>query len=396
MKILCVIPSYWPAFIFGGPIFSVHAMNKALVAKGVEVTVYTTDAGLEGKVPSNKQVDVDGVRVTYFSHWKLFDFLTSSGWHFSPIFSAVFKKQASSFDVVYIVGVWNYPPILAGFYCRKQKIPFIVSPRGSLYPYTIKKGFWKKKLFYELFVKNNFNLAAGVHYTTEEEAKKCHSNLKLKNNAFVVPLGIDQQEFSNLPSRSVLEKLYPQIKDKKVILFLGRINWKKGLDLLIKAYANLIKKRDDLHLLIVGNDEAGHESEVRTWINDCGISEKVTFTGILSGEKKLAALSGSDIFVAPSYSESFGMSVLEAMATGLVVVVSDQVALCHDIAEYQAGIVVGCEVSSLENGILRVLYDDDLRKKMRENAIKLVKDRFGSNRTADNAIKMFDQVIAKR
>jgi len=396
MKILCVAPVYWPAFIFGGPIFSVHAMNKALVAKGEDITVYTTYAGLAGKVPLNTEVDVDGVKVTYFPHWKLFDFFTSVGWHFSPVLSKTLKKKLSSFDVVYIVGVWNYPSIISALYCRKQKIPFIVSPRGSLYPFTIKNGLWKKMLLYKMIIKNNFNLATGVHYTTEDEAEKCHASLKLESNVFVVPLGIDLREFDSLPGRSVLEEFYPQIKGKKVILFLGRINWKKGLDLLVKAYANLTKERDDVHLLIAGNDETGYKAKVRAWVNDFDIAKKVTFMGMINGKKKLAALTGSDVFVLPSYSENFGMAVLEAMAAGLAVVISDQVAIHGDITEYQAGVVVNCEVSSLENGISKVLNDDVLRKKMKENATKLVKDKFSLDRTANNAIEMFNQAIITR
>ena len=388
---LCVVPSYWPAFIFGGPVFSVHAMNKALVAKGVEVTVYTTAAGLSGKVPLNLSVDVDGVKVTYFSHLRSLDFLTATGWQFSPRLSSALKRGLSAFDAVYIVGAWNYPTIIAADYCRRHKIPYIVSPRGLLYPYSMKKGFWRKKLLYELFVKSNFSRAQGVHYTTEDEAQKCHSSLGFKNKPFVIPLGIDPEEFDKLPGRLAMEGFYPQLKGKKVVLFLGRITWKKGLDILIKAFANLAKTDDTLHLLIAGNDEAGYISKVRGWIDDFGVSGKVTLPGLLRGEKKAAVLSGSDVFVLPSYSENFGIAVLEAMAAGLAVIISDQVGIYQDIAKHQAGLVVSAEVSSLEKGMQKMLNDQGLRKKMIDNAIILVKDKFSLDRMAVDMVGMFEQ-----
>lgn len=162
---------------------------------------------------------------------------------------------------------------------------------------------------------------------------------------------------------------------------------------MVKAYAELVKKRNDLHLLIAGNDEGGHEAEVRKWVSGFNISDKVTFTGILGGEKKKAALSGSDIFVLSSYSENFGIAVIEAMASGLPVVVSDQVGIYNDVSNYRAGVVVSCNVNSLKDGILKVIDDDSLRGEMRNNAKALANRKFGLDEMVYNIMKMFEQIM---
>jgi len=143
MKLLCVIPSYWPAFQFGGPIYSVHGLNNALVKKGIDVTVYATNVGLGKKVLLNQEVNVNGVKVTYFTFIKFFEFLGTTGWQFSWCITKALKKNLKKYDIIYIPGIWNYPSVIAGYYCRQYNKPYIIAPKGMLYPYTIKKKDWK-------------------------------------------------------------------------------------------------------------------------------------------------------------------------------------------------------------------------------------------------------------
>ena len=155
MKLLCVIPSYWPAFQFGGPIFSVHELNKRIARNSIDVTVYTTNAGQEASLRANKQVDLDNIKVNYFAYSKLFQFLGSTGWHFSLAMTRAIRQNLKRFDLVYILGAWNYPVAAAAYYCRRARKPYIISPRGQLYPYLIKKKLWKKGIYYN-FISNFF------------------------------------------------------------------------------------------------------------------------------------------------------------------------------------------------------------------------------------------------
>jgi glycosyltransferase involved in cell wall biosynthesis len=213
-------------------------------------------------------------------------------------------------------------------------------------------------------------------------------------------------EFSDLPDKERLRLRYPYLKDKKIILFLGRIHWIKGLDILIKAYAQIVKERDDIHLLMVGNDEGRYTKEVKKWLKrlrincvDYGLEDrgyvdkaKVTFTGMLIGTDKIAAYSGSDIFVLPSYSENFGMSAVEAMSCGLPVIISNKVAIYKEIERNKAGIIIDTNSKSLYRGIKLLLEDPELRKEIAMNGRRLAKDYYNIDKVADKMAEAYRQI----
>ena len=147
MKLLCVVPSYWPAFKYGGPISSVHGLNKTLVEKGVDVTVYTTNVGLERKVAVNQEVNVAGVKVFYFAFTKLFELFGRTGWQFSRQMTKALKRELKIFDLVYIVAIWNYPTAAAAYYCRRYRKPYLIALRGGLNPYAMGNNAWKKRIY---------------------------------------------------------------------------------------------------------------------------------------------------------------------------------------------------------------------------------------------------------
>ena len=393
MKILCVVPSYWPAFKYGGPIQSLHILNKELVKKGIDLTVYTTNAGLEGKVTVNQEVKVDGVKVYYFEFIKFFEFLGKTGWQFSPQMSRALKNNLGFFDLAYIVAIWNYPVTVAAHFCRQYKKPYIIAPRGLLYPYSTSIKFWKKWLYYVLVIKKAINDATLIHYTTNDEAKECHMFLRLKNKLAVVPNGLDLTEFANLPDRENFKIHYPQLRNKKVILFLGRINWKKGLDILAKAYGRIARQREYVHLLIVGNDESGYEKRVKRWLKEERVLDKVTFTGMLTGKEKLRAYTASDIFVLPSYSENFGMSVIEAMACGIPVVISDQVGIHREVSANNAGVIVECNEESVGKGVKSILDNKNFAEELSFNAKKMVREYYSIDNVADKMIETYRQIL---
>ena len=410
MKLLCVIPSYWPAFQYGGPIASVHALNKAMAREGILISVFTTNVGLDGQVTVNAETDVEGVPVTYFSFNPYLEIFGGTGLQFSWLITESLKKNLPLFDAAYIVSVWNYPSMMAAYYCRKYRKPYVLSPRGLLYPETFNKKSWKKWPYYYLAAKRALQEAAAIHYTTEDEAEKTHAYLGLENRALVIPNGIDLSEFRDIPKNAELEKRYPSLAGKKVILFLGRISWKKGLDILVRAYARLLEERDDLHLLIVGQDQEGFGAKVKSWLEHYGIkyveadrgcpadlsraaAAKVTFTGMLVGREKLEAYAGSDLFVLPSYSENFGMTILEAMACGTPLVISNCVGIWREVEKNRAGLVVETDAESLREGIGRLLDHPELRQKSIENGKQMLTD-YQSERVAQKMIRELESLAA--
>lgn len=395
MNLLVIVPYYYPAFQFGGPIFSIHVLNKFLTKKGVNVSVYTTNMGIEDKVVPNVETNLDGVKVYYFSYKRFFDFLGTTGWQYSPKIKKAIENNIKNFDLVHINEIWKYPATIGMHISNKLNIPYIVNPRGALYPYTFGKKIYKKWFYYKLTMDGLLNNASAIHYTTDDEYREVHSFLKLKNKVIIVPNGIDLSEFESLPSKEDMFKKYPNLRGKKLLLFLSRISWIKGLDVLFRAYSVLAKEKEDIHLLIVGKDDGdGYEKEVRQWAVDYGIDSRITFTGLQTGLEKLKALAGSDVFIQPSYSESFGMAVLEAMACGLPVVISDKVGnIYKEVEKNNAGIVVQTNAESLCTGIKALLDNEKLRKEASKNGKRLVADCYSIDKVADRMIESYEIVI---
>ena len=397
MKILCVIPSYFPAFQFGGPVASVHYLNKALVKKGADVTVYTTNVGLAGKVSVNQEVDIDGVKVIYFKFSRIFEFVGPTGWQFSQPLTRALKRNLNNFDIVYLSAIWNYPTAITAHYCRKYKKPYIIAPRGVFYPYTFNKKIWKKLPYYKLISRKDLEFSAGIHYTTQDEFEQTHPFLRLKNDRlFIVPNGINLPEFKNLPPKSSFRERYPILKNKKVILFLSRLDWKKGLDLLAKAYGIVVKKRNDAYLVIVGEGQESFKKKVKRWFQKEGVFDKTLFTGMFVDRQKLEAFAGSDIFILPSYSENFGMVVVEAMACGLPAIISDGVGIYREVNDSHAGIVVPCNPVRLAEAINNLLNNETLRQNIKENAQRLIREKFDINKVADEMLMRFKEVLSSR
>jgi len=205
---------------------------------------------------------------------------------------------------------------------------------------------------------------------------------------------LDLSQFEIDLNKSDLTRKYPHLKNKKIILFLSRINWIKGLDILIPAFTKLHNEDKSFHLLIVGKDDGdGYEKKVRQWVIDYGLIDAVTFTGLLTGKDKLMALYGSDLFVLPSYSENFGVAVVEAMACGVPIVVSDKVGISKEIMQYNAGTIVKTNVEDVYNGMRNVFQNLDKAKDMALNAKKMVHNLYDINKVADEIIKVYEEVL---
>ncbi len=389
MKVLSVAASYWPAFQYGGLIYVAHRLNRALVEKGVDVTVYTTNIGLDGRVPVDQAVDLDGVRVFYFTFSKPFEVFAGTGWQFSLQMTKALARHVRDFDLVHVAGIWNYPTAAASHYARKYGVPYILKPMGALYPYSVRGKGWKKLPYYSLISRRDVQRAAAVHYVSRDEREKCHPAHGPENRAFVSPSGMDAP---HLPDREALRRRHPALQDKKVILFLGRIHRIKGVDILAKAHARLAKERGDVHLLVVGPDEGGYETTVKTILRREGAADSATFTGMLQGEEKWEALAGSDIFVLPSHSEGFSVAILEALSCGLPVVISPE---CHfpEVAETGAGHVVPVEMDPLIVAVRSLLDNPELRRKMGENGRRLVQERYGWNGIADQMVGEYEKIL---
>ena len=209
----------------------------------------------------------------------------------------------------------------------------------------------------------------------------------------MVPLGIDLDEFAVMPEPGSFRRRHPEIGDKPIILFFGRINFKKGLDILARAFGAVARRRQDVHLVIAGPDNEGWGARVRTWLGEEGVLGRTTFTGMLLGPDKLAVLRDASMFVLPSYSENFGLAVIEAMAAGLPVIISDQVNIWREVETGGAGRVIPCDATALADQILELLADPDAAAGMGQKGRALVQERFQWPRIGRSLAEAYGRII---
>ena len=388
MKILHVIANLDPAK--GGPAKVAPELCRALARHGHMVSLYTTNAHGRGTlaVPTDRAVIIDGVTVRYFPigrfrHW---------GW--SLPFGQGLARDIPGFDIVHIHSLYLFHTLVAAHYCRVYRIPYLMRPHGTLDPFLRRKSRFKKAIYNFLIEKRNLDEAAAIHYTTQEEMTLAHKALHIRAPGVVVPLGVDPDEYGTLPPRGTMRVCFPEVGDKRIILFLGRLNFKKGLDILARAYGKVARCRADVHLVIAGPDQDHYGVQVRQWLAEEGVLERVTFTGMLTGQDKLAAFADASIFVLPSYTENFGMAVVEAMASGLPVVISNQVNIWHEIAQAGAGLVVNCDSGELAEALLKAMDDPEL-KKVGEKGRRLVQERYTWDRFAIQMLQVYQGILSR-
>lgn len=392
MKILHVTPAYWPAFEVGGPIQSVHSLSKHLVRLGVEVVVYTTKSGLKNKSypPKNKEIDLDGVKIFYFSS------LGYKHYNLSPGLFWVLMCDTRKFDLIHITSIWDSSVSVAAFWARFYGVPYVISPRGSLMREPLlRKSSLRKKIHLALISKRDLKNAAALHFTAESEKMEyLKMGLPSKRTA-VIPNGLDLEDF-----KAEGEKAEPGVfrlrfgigSDKKIVLFLSRLNWKKGLDTLIPAFARVARSYPETLLVLAGGDDGGYKVEIEKLIDEYALRGEVIFTGLLIGKDRASAFKASDVFVLPSYSENFGMAVVEAMYYKLPVVITEGVAISEKIREMNAGLVIKKNVDELAEAILRVLKGK-IDSKMIARGKIFVEKEYSSLRAARKMLKEYRAIV---
>lgn len=392
MKILQVVPYFYPAWAYGGPAKVVYEISKKLVTRGHNVTVYTTDVYDRDKrldVDNNIPVNIAGTQTYYFRN--IIEALAYDYNIFlSPKLVSVAKKEMRNFDVVHLHEYFTFQNVVMHHYAKKYDIPYVLNVHGSLCPVRQRKKAHTKKVFTHLFGKHILNDVDRAIALTMEEKKQFLMMGVDKDKIRVIPNGLDLSEFTDLPKKGTFKEKYSISSHTQIILFLGRVQKIKGLDLLINVFSKLIRKEKNSKLVIVGPEEEGYIETLKKLIATQEIEGKVLFTGLLKGQDKLSAYVDADVFVLSSYSEGLPMTVLEACASGLPVVITNR---CNvpEVADYGAGLVVQCNENELFSALLHLLRDEGLRKTFGENGKRMVREKF----TWDEVVKQLEEVYRK-
>jgi glycosyltransferase involved in cell wall biosynthesis len=295
---------------------------------------------------------------------------------------------------VRIHALFSYAAMPAAYWCRRYGIPYIVRPLGTLNRWGLRyRHPWLKQLSLRCIERRIVSGAAAVHYTSAQERLEA-VELGLGERAVIIPNAVD---LASLPARAVAGQFRarnPQLADRRIILFLSRIDAKKGLDLLLPAFAHVRAHYPQVALVLAGSGDAALVTRLQQQGRRLGIEADVLWTGFLSGDDKWAALADADLFVLPSYSENFGVAVVEAIACGLPVIVSDQVGIHQEIAAAQAGLMVRCAVKDLAEACLRLLGDAASRAVMGRNGQALAHQEFTLEAVTERLVELYARLAA--
>ena len=389
MNVLHVIPTYVPAWRYGGPMRSVHGLARAQAQAGDRVSVFTTNLDGPGvlDVPVAEPVRRDGVEVWYFPvTWP-------RRLARSPAMARTLHGSISGFDVVHLHSVFLWPTLAVARACHRVGVPYVLSPRGMLVRDLIAgRGRLRKMLWLALFERRTVREAAAVVVSSELEARELEALDLGAAYVQVVPNGLVVDEPASDDSAAAALPSLPA-DGRPLVLYLGRLSWKKGVDVAIRALAAL-PGHPDARLAIAGNDDEDLRPRLAALASELGVAERVSFLGEVRGAAKQALLATARVLVMTSISENFGMSALEAMAAGVPVVLSDGVGLAADVDDAGAGLVCERTPEAVAAALSRLLAQPELGRAMGERGRRLVADRFSWPAIAASTRAVYECAIA--
>ncbi|MEG3904042.1 glycosyltransferase [Microcoleus sp. B4-C5] len=449
MRILQIIPSI--SLVYGGPSQMVLGLSAALASQGIDVTIITTDSNgdigqLPLDVPLNQPIKQSGYQIIYFrcSPFRRYKFsLSLLQW---------LNENARQFDLAHIHALFSPVTTLAATIARYHHLPYIMRPCGMLDPADLQKKKRLKQIYATLLERPNLAGAAAIHFTSKEEAKISErfglgSTGKMPvprdldftgkmpvprdldftgilpvprdldftgkmpvprdldfTGKMPVPRDLDSTGKMPVPRDLVIPLgvtagLFPKrLRESEVpiILFMSRIEPKKGLDLLIPALESILALGIEFHFILAGSNpqDAEYETQIKVQIQNSSLAKYTTITGFVSGDLKVELLTKADLFVLPSYYENFGIAVAEAMAAGVPVAISDRIHIAEDIQQAEAGWVEPLEIGAIANSIKSALLNPQERQRRGLNGQEYAKKHYNWEAIAQQTIDAYQQILS--
>lgn len=369
MKVLHVIPSVGP--LRGGPSVAALAMGRAIAEEGVECHLVSTNDNGDGllDVPTGEWIRHGGVKTCFFCRRSAF-FKAFNEFQIGTGFREWLDAHIRDYDLLHVHALFSHLPSSAMGIARRHGIPYVLRPLGILESYSLGRSAWKKRLFLAFCDQANICGASAIHLTSDREREV--SIIPGKAPKWVVPLGVEipggvTATGGGSPPR---------------IVFLSRWHEKKRIGMLLEALAGL---RDlEWSLVLAGAGEEELTRRIHAQVRRCGLEDRVSFPGFVSGADKWGLLAGADVFVLPSASENFGIAVAEALAIGVPAVISRHVALAGEVEASQAGWICGEE--DLARQLREALGDAEERRRRGRNAAKLARGKFSWKSCAETLV----------
>jgi glycosyltransferase involved in cell wall biosynthesis len=370
MKVLHVIPSIAP--VHGGPSAALPVMAAALERAGVDVDVVTTDDAGPGRRFAgigSGWVDESWGRCRYFP--KQTDFYKVS----VPMLLWLLR-HVPDYDAVHVHGLFSFPSTAGAFAARVRGVRYFVRPLGVLNQWGLRnRRRWLKRVSMELLELRLLAGATAVQYTTRQEEMEARLS-GVSARGVVVPLGLDLETYRPCREPEDFGVFFPQLSGSRVVLFLSRLDRKKGLEVLLEAFARLRTGEPDVRLLVAGDGEPAYVESLMRRAETLGLGETILWAGFLEGSAKIAALQGARVYCLPSYSENFGIAAVEAMACGIPCVFTPGVGIAREAELAGAALVVPAESRRLEEALGSLLRSPRRAMEMGEQARWMVEREY--------------------
>ena len=352
MKVLHVISSVDPRG--GGPIEGVFSSSHVWAQHGHERHIVSLDPP---DAPCVQQSPIPVFAMGLQGRFYIFlrRRLPWLRYGYTPYLTRWLNSHANNYDAVIVNGLWNYASYGSWRALRKSNVPYFVFTHGMLDPWFNKayptKTFFKT-LFWKLFEHKVLRDARGVMFTCEEERQLAPQSFSpYVAREIVVGYGARDVEGDPEAQRAAFAAKVPEVQGRKFILFLSRIHPKKGVDLLIQAFARHAAMFPEFDLVIAGPDQTGWQRDLQQLAAKLGVSDRIFWPGMLSGDAKWGAFRAAEFFVLPSHQENFGIVVAEAMALSKPVLITNKVNIWREIEQDGAGLVVDDEFEEIAAGL---------------------------------------------
>jgi glycosyltransferase involved in cell wall biosynthesis len=302
------------------------------------------------------------------------------------------RNNAKNFDVAVIHGVWGFMQVEAAKILHRVQTPFVIWPHGSLDPFDLQKKRYAKRMLGPILVRSMLEQCSAVFCTAQLEAEKLE-RYGAAPEIRSIPLPV-----STLPikgDRARFRQRFKFSEEDFVFLFLSRIDYKKGLNLLIPAFSKLIRRFPQLKLAIAGSGSTDYEEKVQKWIAEYGVGANVALCGFLSGNDKVDAFAGSDCFVLPSMNENFGIAIVESLSMGLPVLISNNVYIWNEILREGGGWVCEYSTESLSDVISQIIDNPVELQAKKDNAKKAAR-QFAPNSLAPLYRQLYQSIVTNR
>lgn len=390
MRVLHVIPSI--STRHGGPSFALDLIARSLVQSGIEVDVATTDDDGPGQrltAGSSPLARQDGYKIHFFP--KQTEFYKVS----LPLGRFV-RDRVCDYNLIHIHALFSFVSISAARTARRLHVPYIVRPLGVLNRWGMenRRRFLKRMSVRMIELPILLN-AAAIHYTAEaerSEAAVVHPAIA-EIPSFVIPIPIERS--ADHVNRTEFCLLFPAVAGKRVVLFLSRLDPKKGIELLLESFKRVSAGQSDLLLVVAGDGAPSYVESLRELAGELRISENVLWTGHLGAADKAAAFAAATMFVLPSYSENFGVAAAEALAAGVPSILSDQVAFATDAREAGAAVVVRPEVDDLSSAMVHVLANTALREQLSINGATLARALYSPQAIGEALVEQYRRIVSR-